>query len=255
MINQEIEMFLRFDLTQTFREKFYPELFKYFDFIIPLLKKGKHTRKNEMNYVGSQYLYLSYVAESKSTIFVILRNEQGRDIIFRVNKDSVTKSVEVYVAHSENSFEERLKRDSRVTAKKKGISLEFSDVEDVKRFIRSYQEDASITNKTADVVRKPKIDPADAKLSVSELISKMLTETKKDKTPRPQALFSVSENNKKQVLVMTSDSHTFQQELEIFQLMNTMLCGVCDICEVPFPKQFFNKEVEAFVTRLQASLK
>lgn len=35
MINQEIEMFMRFDLPQAFREKFYPEMFKYFKFILP----------------------------------------------------------------------------------------------------------------------------------------------------------------------------------------------------------------------------
>lgn len=94
MINESLGLFLRFDLPEYFRKTFYPEIFKYFDYVLPILKEGNHTRDNEMECVGSQYLHLSYL-EQDDSIYVVFRNEQHADCIFKIENNSLYKSIEV----------------------------------------------------------------------------------------------------------------------------------------------------------------
>lgn len=85
MINEELEIFLKYDLQRRFQEEFYGELIEYFKFIVPILKKGNHTIDNEMECVGSQYLHLYYVpTKEEESIFVVYRNEQHSDTIFYI---------------------------------------------------------------------------------------------------------------------------------------------------------------------------
>lgn len=223
MINESFECFLKYDLQRRFQEQFYGEIFEYFKFIVPLLKKNNHTIDNEMECVGSQYLHLYYVPVDNTTNFIVFRNEQHSDMIFRVTIMEDMPYYSVEIMKGVDSLKDVLGK----KINKKGIH--FDSIEDLRSFARWNP------------------DLLDERcLTTEEILS----------GKKYTALLYLSKMKDNGMLIQEDYKYSFTEQLKLFSLMNTMICGVCENLNMKIPKKFINKskDVDKLISKLKKQL-
>lgn len=218
MIDQTVGNFLKFSFEEKIQQKFFRFIFDYVDYVLPVLIKGNHTADNEMQCCASQSLHLSYSPSNREDVnFIYYRNEQGTGMILKVTKNEFNYEIKPYWVA-------------------KPLTKE-------------------INSKTLKELRY-KIRSNYARL-VQEASTAKEFATSPDSFKNP--IFSIQKWTLGEERIMVdSRSHiyNFKDQLEVFGMMNSMVCGVSSHIGEENPKSFDKHwdEANALMDKLRAVL-